>query len=359
MADQLYDLTTSLLSFEAQPGLDPSYLLDRAAQSGQWSPFNGTTQLSSAWSKFGTRSLALANTNDGIVRNDSRVVAFGDRPICIEGWINADSSQPADYPVVFAAYPFTNRSWQAGAIALICDHPVAPGKLTLHIYNAGSSLISCTTTVVGAGAIHFAVTRDASSVWRIFINGSQQDSFTFTGSVNEVGSTTNTAVLGSDGLGGSSDFRGYIDEFRITIGDPRYVANFTPSTVPFEFVEFGAAARSIEAARQLPIGTIPAVPGALAIDPKPLRRDAYFTGDGQIVGTVKQKSTPANTPLRRKVLLLDETTNIVMRETWSDAVTGAYAFSHIDRFRRYSVITFDYTNNYRAVIADNLLAEAM
>jgi hypothetical protein len=111
--------------------------------------------------------------------------------------------------------------------------------------------------------------------------------------------------------------------------------------------------------QQLPQGTIPVIPIARSAGPTVARRDIYFTGDGAIYGTVKEQGSPANVPLRRKVLLLDETTNIIMRETWSDAVTGAYSFANIDRSRRYTVITYDYTNNYRAVIADNLVASVV
>jgi hypothetical protein len=109
--------------------------------------------------------------------------------------------------------------------------------------------------------------------------------------------------------------------------------------------------------RQVPPGSIPATPSLRSFDTYAVRLDIYFSGKGRITGTVKQKATPSNVPLRRRVFLLDETTNLIVRDTWSDAATGAYSFDAIDMNRRYTVITYDYENNYRAVIADNIVAE--
>lgn len=88
--------------------------------------------------------------------------------------------------------------------------------------------------------------------------------------------------------------------------------------------------------------------------------DMEDAGAFRIVGTVKEKNTPANTPLRRRVQLFNQRSGRLIRETWSDAATGAYSFNGIKGGpERYFVVAFDYAENYRAVIADNLQAEAM
>ena len=71
-------------------------------------------------------------------------------------------------------------------------------------------------------------------------------------------------------------------------------------------------------------------------------------------GTVKYKNTPTNTPVHRKVWLLREPGMRPIATTWSDATTGAYEFRYIAGGYKYTVVSFDYTQNYRAVIADNL-----
>lgn len=90
-----------------------------------------------------------------------------------------------------------------------------------------------------------------------------------------------------------------------------------------------------------------------------LARDVEHGGLGTIYGTVKEKNTPANTPLRRKVRLMDERSGLVIRETWSDAATGAYEFRGIKQGMPYTVLAYDHAHNYRAVIADNLLPEVL
>lgn len=88
-------------------------------------------------------------------------------------------------------------------------------------------------------------------------------------------------------------------------------------------------------------------------------RDMEFAGNGKVTGTVKEKNTPANTPLRRRVRLVREIDGLQIRETWSNASTGAYEFLQIDERHKYSVISYDHLANYRAVIADNLTPELM
>ena len=88
-------------------------------------------------------------------------------------------------------------------------------------------------------------------------------------------------------------------------------------------------------------------------------RNMGFGGNGKIVGTVKEKGTPENTPVWRRVRLYDERSGLLVAETWSDPVTGAYAFNNIKRDAVYFVLAFDHTGDYRGVVADNLTPEAM
>lgn len=82
-------------------------------------------------------------------------------------------------------------------------------------------------------------------------------------------------------------------------------------------------------------------------------------GRGRVFGTVERKDDPANTLLKRKVRLVRERDGLVVREAWSDAVTGEYDFRYIDELQTWTVIAYDYEQNFRAVIADNLTPEVM
>lgn len=80
-------------------------------------------------------------------------------------------------------------------------------------------------------------------------------------------------------------------------------------------------------------------------------------GIGRVYGTVQRKTDPANTPLKRKVRLVRERDGLVVREVWSDAVTGGYDFRYIDELQTWTVIAYDHEHNFRAVVADNITAE--
>jgi hypothetical protein len=90
-------------------------------------------------------------------------------------------------------------------------------------------------------------------------------------------------------------------------------------------------------------------------------RNHYYHGGHRIAGTVKrrQQGVNADVPLARRVLLIDQLTCAVVRQTWSDADSGAYSFDYIAAQPRYMVIAFDHQQRYRAVIADNLCAQPM
>lgn len=87
------------------------------------------------------------------------------------------------------------------------------------------------------------------------------------------------------------------------------------------------------------------------------RKDIHFSGHGFIAGTVKEKGQP-DQPLVRRVQLISENTRVLVAETWSDT-GGNYRFELLDPAQRYTVVSYDHKQMYRAVIADNLRPEMM
>ncbi len=82
-------------------------------------------------------------------------------------------------------------------------------------------------------------------------------------------------------------------------------------------------------------------------------------GIGTIAGFTEVKSAPANAPLRARVRLIRERDGLVYRETWSDAVTGAYRFDNVDELEVYTVLTYHPARANRAVVADGLVPEVL
>lgn len=81
-------------------------------------------------------------------------------------------------------------------------------------------------------------------------------------------------------------------------------------------------------------------------------------GNGRIAGAVNVDSSP-DYPVWRRVRLFDRRDNRLVRETWSDPVTGAYAFEHINPDRQYVVIAYDHSGVYNAEVLDALTPELM
>ena len=72
-------------------------------------------------------------------------------------------------------------------------------------------------------------------------------------------------------------------------------------------------------------------------------------GRGLIAGTVK---TTPDAPTFARVRLIRERDGKVLRETWSDPVTGAYTFDNFDENFTYTVLSYHPQGEFRAVVAD-------
>ena len=76
-------------------------------------------------------------------------------------------------------------------------------------------------------------------------------------------------------------------------------------------------------------------PGLVLDSVTPKRK---FVGTNRLAGVVKDN---ANTPLSRRVLVVDRTEGIVIRTGISDGSTGAFAFEGIAANRKYLVVAID------------------
>ncbi|AUB81458.1 hypothetical protein [Candidatus Thiodictyon syntrophicum] len=89
----------------------------------------------------------------------------------------------------------------------------------------------------------------------------------------------------------------------------------------------------------------------------PLRADPVFGGAYRIADTITELGIPG----AYRVRLYHRATGRLLRETWSDPATGAYAFERIAwRDQGYFVIGFDHgAEPVNAAIADLITPEPM
>jgi hypothetical protein len=78
---------------------------------------------------------------------------------------------------------------------------------------------------------------------------------------------------------------------------------------------------------------------------------------GFIAGTVKVKLGLQNQPISRRVRLFRELDGLLIAEVWSHPTTGAYRFESLRTLDTYTVVSYDYKHDHRAVIADAVLPE--
>ena len=107
-------------------------------------------------------------------------------------------------------------------------------------FNSVTSIVSSPAATVQASAwSHFAITRDASNLIRIFVNGTLLASTTYATTLNLNSGTTLTGTrIGTaiwDNIG-QSYFAGYISNVRIINNNAIYTANFTPPAAPLTAV---------------------------------------------------------------------------------------------------------------------------
>lgn len=82
----------------------------------------------------------------------------------------------------------------------------------------------------------------------------------------------------------------------------------------------------------------------------------FYAGKGTIAGTVAIDDDP-DIPVRRRVRLHLKVNGVLLKETWSDPVTGAYSFTNLRVGALFYVIAFDHTGTHNAVIKDSITPE--
>lgn len=306
----------------------------------------GTAATSTTQSKFGGSSIYF----DGVgayLSSPTEVINSSD--FTVEFWAYLVSgTNDYDYFVNIGSGPVT------GMTLRIADGGYG-NALQFSINDTGRCTGSSRSALMNAWH-HIAATR-LSSVCMLFLDGVLLSSAT---NANSISSTS--IYVGADAAGANL-FNGYIDDFRLTNGVARYTSNFTP---PTSQLLLGAGTLPLDSSRATQIYALNnhALPSNLpGSDLQPFAQyltleckfanDVQDGGTGRVSGTVKETGAPADVPVHRKVRLLEETGGRTIRETWSDPVTGYYEFNDLSRAQKYTVISYDYLHNYRAVIADN------
>jgi hypothetical protein len=195
-------------------------------------------------------SLLLTNTNAGILDNammndletvgnaqiSTSVKKYGTGSIYLDG--SGDYLLLPNTPLLDQIGDYTYECWYyragsgAGGLDILCLKNVtnmlyiyvdqSSQKFGVNQHNVGGFLLGTTVTVVNTW-YHVAMCRSGSTV-RLFVNGVQEASGTYS---TNVSGTATTTIGGFTSSGYSMN--GYLDDLRVTKA-ARYTTNFTPPT---------------------------------------------------------------------------------------------------------------------------------
>lgn len=309
----------------------------------------GNVAVTTAEKKYGAGSAVFDGNSDylEIDDKDSLRVCSGD--FTLEAWVFV-SAWTKVVTIAEKYYSLTSGfSWQT----------TATGRHAGILLAGGYTSVTSKNPIPTNSWSHIAFTKYGNTV-RVFTNGILDGELVLGYSGSDDASKL---LIGKDTNDASRDFAGRIDDFRITKGVARYTENFTPPGA-IEYFNWSvssidAAISSTESYTYAPYAPPHAV-HLPTIAPGPIsgiRGGTEYGGRGRIVGTVKNKTEPADTPVYRRVRLFKDRDGQCVAETWSDPVTGAYAFENINPAHKYTALSYDHTGQFRAVVADNLTPE--
>jgi len=216
-----------------------------------------------------------------------------------------------------------------------------------------SSFLSDAVTINANTWYHVALSSDGTNSWW-FLDGQLVGS--------KVGSCFPNAAsrLWIGGVSWSGWMKGYVQGVRVTKGVARYTTAFTLPTEAYwvdsdrtTFPTRGLFSPIYRIGRLNPTGSVNYVGYPVLVG----RKIVIASGGGSINGTVKKYDGAVTVPLRRRVRLFEQSTGLLIQETWSDAVTGAYSFTGLDKTKDWIVMADDWQKDYCAVAADWLRAE--
>jgi len=223
--DAHFPKVEALLPFDGTNGATSTTDL---SERGNTVTFGGDAEISTAQSKFGGSSLSLDGNGDyvDLPQVTNQLVS---EDFTIEFWFRINSGAGSETVGLFGSY-YTGGSGKG-----MLMQSTATYNQVFFQWHYGASDWAYLNQTQGTRTslsnntwYHVAVTRSGST-WRLFLNGTQEDSVTQSSYITDSGSTTRLGNYGPSGTA-SHGLNGYIEDFRITRGVARYTSNFTAPT---------------------------------------------------------------------------------------------------------------------------------
>ena len=206
-------------------------LVDSSANPKTLTAISGATT-SSVQSRFGGSALSFSGDGAFLRADTVPDLLLDSGDFTVEAFIYATEVAGA---TGMLRHVFTQTESLVGNFTYWYCLAVGPsGRLYNYVATSGTQFSSPAGTIQPNTWYHVAFVRQGTSA-KVFVDGVEvastnawatypNDKVTFTG-IGGIGNGYGDSSIGT--------FKGYIDEFRVTNGVARYVANFTPPTAPF------------------------------------------------------------------------------------------------------------------------------
>lgn len=184
---------------------------------------NDSAQIDTAQSKFGGASILLDSTGsqDYVQSADHADLDLGTLDFAIDCWVRFPSTPGGNVTIFGRTTDGSSYMYWS----------LEGGNWRFRDYNSGNVIDFSRTMSMSANTwYHVAVTRNGSN-FRMFLDGVQQGA-TYTSAA----SITARAVgydIGSMTQNSGYQMNGWIDEFRLSVGDSRWTSDFTPPTTEY------------------------------------------------------------------------------------------------------------------------------
>jgi hypothetical protein len=185
----------------------------------------GNTLSTGSIKKYGNSSIYIAAAAANVFTPASPNLDFGTGDFTIECFVYSVNSGIGLYPTFISSV----TGWSSGASGHRFNNTGAANKFTFHLNGAGDPFLTSSGTYSFNTWYYYALTRSGNT-WRMFIDGVQQASGSFSGSFNQALGGMRLGYAQWDGTNGY--YNGYLDDLRFTKGVARYTSNFTPPTSP-------------------------------------------------------------------------------------------------------------------------------
>lgn len=214
-ADPYYSSATVILGFEGANGATST---TDAAGTPNTFVFNGAAAISTSWFRAGASSLALLSGTSFIdCPNTGAMNDFGSGDFTVEC-----AFRPTAISANQRIFGFTDNTGN-DELNVVMD---ATGKLSFLFYHSGSYKVNVQSTLTIANNTDYdLMIRRTGNVHELLINGTVWA--TQTTSHTQPTNSSRRLYIGRLGSSSGTEFRGYIDQFRVTKGVARTYAALT------------------------------------------------------------------------------------------------------------------------------------